>query len=51
MGRRAAFRHTADVIGPDYAFKRDELVEALEQEGPGVFVHPHDVWLCSRNYN
>lgn len=31
---------TAFVIEPDYMTKRDRLLEALEQSGPGTLVHP-----------
>lgn len=41
MGRRARrFSVTGYVIGPDYIDVRDRLIAALEQEGPGLLVHP-----------
>ncbi|MGO4326659.1 DNA circularization protein [Cupriavidus sp. 2TAF22] len=43
MGRATrAYKVTAFVIGADYMDKRDALLKALEQEGPGELVHP---WL------
>ncbi|WP_028574360.1 DNA circularization protein [Desulfonatronovibrio hydrogenovorans] len=42
LGRKArAWRIEAFVIGPDYDLDRDELIEALEQPGPGELVHPY----------
>jgi hypothetical protein len=35
---------TAFQVGPDYASKRDALIAALEEPGPGTLVHP---WLGS----
>jgi prophage DNA circulation protein len=32
---------TVFVIGDDYQNKRDALIEAIEQPGPGAFVHPY----------
>ncbi|HEY2210277.1 MAG TPA: DNA circularization N-terminal domain-containing protein [Bradyrhizobium sp.] len=41
MGRRARrFSVTCYVLGPDYTFNRDALIEQFEQEGPGLLVHP-----------
>ncbi|WP_407529439.1 DNA circularization N-terminal domain-containing protein [Methylobacterium oryzisoli] len=41
LGRRARRRTvTAYLIGDDYDAQADELEEALEQEGPGLLVHP-----------
>jgi prophage DNA circulation protein len=41
MGRRARrFSITCYVLGPDYTFNRDDLIEQLEQEGPGLLIHP-----------
>ena len=41
MGRRIR-RHpvTAYFIGFDYQLGRDDLIVALEEEGPGLLVHP-----------
>lgn len=40
MGRRARrFTVQGYIIGPDYIENRDALIEALEQEGPGLLVH------------
>lgn len=40
MGRRMRrFPVTAYLIGDDYQSRRDALIAALEQEGPGVLVH------------
>ena len=40
MGRRARrFPVTAYLIGDDYQARRDALIAALEQEGPGLLVH------------
>jgi prophage DNA circulation protein len=41
MGRRAV-RHTVEgyQIGPDYLGPRDQLIRALEEDGPGMLVHP-----------
>lgn len=53
LGRgRTDFDVTAYVIGPDYDFARDRLVEALLEGGPGQLVHPYrgtsDVEITSR---
>jgi len=41
MGRRARrWTISAYVIGDDYADRRDDLIDACEQEGPGLLVHP-----------
>jgi prophage DNA circulation protein len=41
MGRRARkYPVTAYLVSPDYTFDRDALIAALEQEGPGLLVHP-----------
>lgn len=41
MGRRGRrFTIAAYVIGPNYAAERDALIAAMEQEGPGMLVHP-----------
>jgi prophage DNA circulation protein len=41
MGRRARrFVIAGYLIGPDYQAQRDALVTALEDDGPGVLVHP-----------
>jgi len=41
MGRRAV-QHpiTGYLIGPNYLGPRDELIDALEKEGPGQLIHP-----------
>lgn len=40
MGRRGRrFAVTAYLIGDDYQTQRDELIRALEQEGPGLLNH------------
>lgn len=42
LGRKAReFTLDALVLGEDYMAKRDRLVEALEQPGPGELVHPY----------
>jgi prophage DNA circulation protein len=42
LGRRARqFRIEVYVIGPDYDRRRDALIEAVEQPGPGTLVHPY----------
>lgn len=41
LGRRGRLHPvTAYLIGGDYVFRRDDLVEALEREGAGALVHP-----------
>lgn len=41
LGRRArAFSITCHVIGSDYTEDRDALIDALEESGPGLLVHP-----------
>lgn len=41
MGRKGGgFTITAYVIGSAYTLDRDDLIEALETEGPGLLVHP-----------
>jgi prophage DNA circulation protein len=41
LGRRARrFTVSAYVIGADYISRRDALIDALEQEGPGLLVLP-----------
>lgn len=41
LGRRARrFVVECYVIGPDYLFDRDALIEAFEAEGPGELIHP-----------
>ncbi len=41
MGRRGRrITIAAYVIGSDYASERDALIAAMEQEGPGLLVHP-----------
>lgn len=41
LGRRAReFDIEVYVIGPDYDRKRDALIAAIEQPGPGTLVHP-----------
>jgi prophage DNA circulation protein len=41
MGRRARrYPVTGYLVSPEYIFDRDDLIEALEEEGPGVLVHP-----------
>lgn len=42
------FSVTAFVIGADYMERRDALLTALEEEGPGTLVHP---WLGSMQVN
>lgn len=54
LGRRARkFPATAYLIGEDYAQRRDQLVAALEREGPGLLVHytfgTHNV--CVESYS
>jgi prophage DNA circulation protein len=41
LGRRAV-RHpiTGYLIGPNYLGPRDELINAVEAEGPGMLIHP-----------
>jgi prophage DNA circulation protein len=41
LGRRAV-QHpiTGYLIGPDYIGPRDDLIDALEKEGPGQLIHP-----------
>jgi prophage DNA circulation protein len=39
---------TAFILNPDYESKRDALIEALEEPGPGTLVHP---WLGSFSVN
>lgn len=40
MGRRAReYKVEAFIIGPDYMSGRDELLAAIEEEGPGQLVH------------
>lgn len=42
LGRQARrFTITAFVVGDDYQAKRDRLLEAVEQPGPGTLVHPY----------
>lgn len=42
LGRAARpFKVSAFVIGPDYRRRRDALIRALEQPGPGVLIHPY----------
>jgi prophage DNA circulation protein len=42
LGRKArVFKLTGQVIGPDYMAKRDALLAACEQRGPGTLVHPY----------
>lgn len=42
MGRQARrFKIEGYVIGDDYLAKKDALIAALEDEGPGEFVHPY----------
>jgi prophage DNA circulation protein len=42
MGRRKReFSINAFVVGPDYDFARNRLIDAIEQPGPGVLVHPY----------
>lgn len=42
LGRRGRiFRVHAYVVGPDYLTKRDALLEALEEGGPGTLEHPY----------
>ena len=41
MGKRPReFTLDCYVIGPDYMDKRDALIAALEEDGPGLLVHP-----------
>lgn len=41
MGRRARkFQINAYLVSPDYFAERDALIAALEQEGPGLLIHP-----------
>lgn len=41
LGRRARqFSVTAYCVGPFYLDDRDALVEALEEEGSGLYIHP-----------
>lgn len=41
MGRRQkVWRFTGYLIGDDYPMRRDRLVQACEQDGPGELVHP-----------
>ncbi len=41
LGRRQQqFSIDCHVIGPDYVGPRDELIGALEAEGPGLLIHP-----------
>ena len=41
MGRKGRrFSIQAYVIGPDYTDDRDELIAAMEAEGPGLLIHP-----------
>jgi prophage DNA circulation protein len=45
MGRaKRTIKLTAFVVGADWAAKRDALVAALEEPGPGTLIHP---WLGS----
>ena len=42
MGRAArAFTLRGFVIGDDYVVRRDALIAACEEEGPGILVHPY----------
>ncbi len=42
MGRRArVYQIEAYVVGPDYMARRDALVAACEEAGPGQLVHPY----------
>lgn len=42
MGRKArSFAVDGYVIGDDYMEQRDELITALEQDGPGELIHPY----------
>ncbi len=41
LGRKARkITFTAFVIGPDYMDRRDQLLKAVEEAGPGTLVHP-----------
>jgi prophage DNA circulation protein len=41
LGRRArVMRVDAIILGDDYRVRRDALIEAIEQSGPGKLVHP-----------
>ena len=41
LGRRArSFTVECHVIGPEYRADRDALIDAIEDEGPGLLVHP-----------
>jgi prophage DNA circulation protein len=43
MGRaQRTINITAFVVGDDYEYQRDALIEALEEPGPGTLIHP---WL------
>lgn len=42
MGRRARrYSLAAYIVGGDYDRQRDQLIQALEAEGPGTLVHPY----------
>ena len=41
LGRRArVFVVEAQVVGEDYLTRRDALMRAIEQDGPGELIHP-----------
>ncbi|GJE45370.1 DNA circularization N-terminal domain-containing protein [Methylobacterium soli] len=41
MGRKGeGFTITGYLVGPDFLFARDELIEALHAEGPGLLILP-----------
>lgn len=41
MGRKARLiQITGYCVGPDYQDERDDLVDQLEREGPGLLIHP-----------
>lgn len=42
VGRKSkVFRIDAHIIGDNYFFIRDALIDAMEQRGPGTLVHPY----------
>lgn len=46
MGRKQRkYTLNALVVGKDYDLARDELIEALEQPGAGLLVHPYLGWI------
>lgn len=42
---------SAFLLGPDYDIARTELLQAIEAEGPGTLIHPHDGTMSVRITN